>query len=124
MKAGRRLDALVAENVMGWRRAPKTNPPNRHWPIAGTRTWRRPRSPLAVALPHYSTNIAAAWMVAEHVTRTRGVPLQLVCYGYARTYAKLSIDFDSNAGWSEANGEHATPLAICLAALAAMGVAA
>ena len=63
MVAGRELDALVAERVMGWTRGPEKNPPNRTWPIASSRTWRAPDSHHARALPRYSTLIDDAWQV-------------------------------------------------------------
>ncbi len=45
--------------------------------------------------------------------------LLLICYAYNRTYAKFTMgDFDAGEeGWAEGNGEHATPYAVCMAAL-------
>lgn len=77
----------------------------------------------------FSTDIAAAfqlvaWM-AEHAN-TRYKNLSLTAYCYNRTYAT----FDSQAftdyaddTWGEGNGDHATPFAICIAALKALETA-
>ncbi len=63
MTAGRELDALVCELVMGWRREPQ-------W---GLTTMGKPNKPspegtcsvTSEVVPHYSTDIAAAWEVVE-----------------------------------------------------------
>jgi hypothetical protein len=120
LEASRELDALVAEKVMGWTRGPATNPPNRHWPLDESRAWRAPDAPHARALPHYSTDLAAT---ARVIVRVRDLvapekqTLRLVVYPYNRTYAAFTTHEDDDA-YSEGNGEHATEVAICLAALA------
>ena len=74
----------------------------------------------------YSRDIAAA---GELVEKMREHPdslcrtFRIVAYPYHRTYATVDIEEDSD-DWTEANGDHATPLAICLAALKAVEVAA
>lgn len=145
MEAGRELDALIAERVMGWTDV-------RHdWPceyvvdgwmvaideaeqerleldgrdVVGYEPPREGSRPLLDRVPAYSTDIATAWQVVakmrEHAS-PRFQSLALVVWCYNRTYAT----FDANAfteydptTWVEANGEHTTPLAICRAALAA-----
>jgi hypothetical protein len=67
MKPGRELDALIAEKVMGWSR----NLDDKY----GERPWKRPdgtqvvtdflSAPCDMKMPKYSTDIAAAWQVAE-----------------------------------------------------------
>lgn len=71
--------------------------------------------------PQFSTNLALAWLVRDRMRAHKTAPnLLLVCYAYNRTYAKFTLgDFDAGEeGWSEGNGDDATPHAICLAALA------
>lgn len=63
MPSGRAMDALIAEHVMGW-----TNPRRRH---KGTLIMTPPADdPVrrgGQAAPHYSTDIADAWQVVEHL---------------------------------------------------------
>lgn len=73
----------------------------------------------------YSTDIAAAWEVVEKMRdfAPRYANLSLVAYCYNRTYATFDADAFpeyTTATWVEANGPHATPRAICLAALKAV----
>jgi hypothetical protein len=96
MQAGREMDALVAEKVMGAR----------------------------YSVPRYSADIAAAWEVVERMREhpdPRFRTLRMVAYPYNRTYA--TFDAENEDEWTEANGENATPLAICRAALAALEAA-
>lgn len=76
---------------------------------------------MARAWPHYSTDIAAAWEVVEKMRDhpdPRFRTLRLVAYSYNRTYA--TFDIENEDDWTEANGDHASPLAICRAALVAL----
>jgi len=66
LPAGPALDALVAERVLGWTRS--TDPRCLGWWNDPT-DLGRPVSPNW--LPAYSTDIAAAWAVVEHM-RARG----------------------------------------------------
>ena len=107
MRAGRELDALVAEKVMG------------------------------LAAP-YSTDIAAAWLVVEHMharldPAAQGAHqlLTLMCVGHYRDCWAASFDFELTDDWHEADRIGAypfaaraetAPLAICLAALRTVGV--
>ncbi len=59
-QTGQKLDAAVAEEVMGW-------VPVWH-PDIQLLTWRRPGSGSVIAdrnVPAYSSNIAAAWQIVE-----------------------------------------------------------
>jgi hypothetical protein len=58
MKAGRELDARVAECVMGKQAA--------SWGGFGL---MEDAERIAVDLPHYSTDIAAAWLVMDEMDR-------------------------------------------------------
>lgn len=92
-KAGRELDALVAEKVMGVETMQKLYPSM----MAKGGAW----------LPHFSTDIAAAWEVVEKMRRE----------GYI-------FDIEIRKDYVGVNCEHceSAPLAICLAALRAVGV--
>jgi hypothetical protein len=110
--AGPALNAEVAERVMGldltWRR----------FSLDGL---NRDLGPVR-AVPAYSTDLAAAWRIVERMRDhpdARFRTLRLVAYPYNRTYA--TFDALNEDEWTEANGEHATPTAICLAALATPG---
>lgn len=75
----------------------------------------------------YSGSIAAAWEVVKKMQENpdpRFRTLRLVAYSYNRTYATFDSranSFDDDDAWHEANGDDATPLAICLAALKSVG---
>jgi len=91
MKAGRELDALIAERVMG-----------EMWGVGPN---------LEDTLPHYSTQIADAWLVVEKM----------------RPYFEIYCDgggWVARFGWADAGTLAAyadtAPLAICLAALKAV----
>ncbi len=111
MEAGRELDALVAERVMGYtvRRGPGANYdgmllPWEVWDRDG-KSW----NPIK-----YSADIAAAWQVIEKLADRDPM---IAIWGYE----------DGTAGWFcdfEGIKDHArtAPHAICLAALKAVGV--
>jgi hypothetical protein len=113
MEAGRELDALVAEKVMGIK-AYRVNQDmevftNRRQFLDKGDYWYTPSKDATHALPYYSTDIAAAWLVVE---KMRGPDFRLnkdgdwvCCFGGTITFC----------------GEGDTaPLAICLAALKAV----
>lgn len=125
MDAGRELDALVAEHVMGWKRVdvPKDydgqNAGVTLLPATPSSIGWDPKGAYALwhFCPYYSTDIAAAWLVVEKLVnegkvfivkgdglRTGDYPLKwtVLCDNQPRT--------DANTA----------PLAICLAALKAV----
>lgn len=138
MQAGRELDARVAEKVMGWRR--------RFGAFEGT-VWndlavillpfepgKYPKKPkyteapatvTSPVLPHYSTDIAAAWEVVETMS-TRGFRFKLFRAPNTSgqpdrawaVFARPEVDI-VDAMYAEEFGT-AAPLAICLAALKAL----
>lgn len=62
--AGRELDALVAVKVFGWSEERKADyPPNSE--RAAANCWHRPLIAAPCSLPHFSTDISAAWLVVE-----------------------------------------------------------
>lgn len=138
MTAGRELDALVAEKVMGWKR----------WTCADFQfqkavlyhsnpqylvTWRRDDSlPLCEdqpSVPRYSTDIAAAWTVVEKMHEEGfGVEIGHACtpgYGWYATFVANAAQYEHSEDYEPATERMAvrapaTPLAICLAALKAL----
>lgn len=125
LPAGRALDALVATRVMGWVNVIESNPPNRTWPSRTRRHWRAPGSVFARKLPHYSTDIAAAW----EVVRALRDPTE----GDERFWTLTdsgSLGWHADLSWNAKEGDalvplgegigDTAPLAICRAALTAM----
>lgn len=120
MKAGRELDALVAERVMGWTDVKLAKRPELG--VLG----RHPVRHAQEIVPHYSTDIAAAMAVVEELrswifwVQRVEAPLGQVRYS-ARVYTRdkdvpyyFGAYYDATA--------NTAPLAICLAALKAVGV--
>jgi len=107
MEAGREMDALVAEKVMGWElRTFKSNGVD-FWHIPGTVR-------CELDAPKFSTDIGAAWEVVEKMIGEMW---------------NLSLEYQSAVYWCEfgktcvpGDGEIAdtAPLAICRAALLAV----
>ena len=108
MKAGRELDALIAEKVMGkpvkWGKTPTT------------------KYPIAVA--HYSTQIADAWLVVEKMEEHNDIVLFDIVrkthvynelYWFAR-FRTVLVERPNSITKADT-----APLAICLAALKAVG---
>jgi len=142
LEAGRELDALVAEKVMGLRYcepglaidvatgAEKTIPP----------TWMRFKEmdghmPVydPCDLPKYSTEIGAAWEVVEHVRRMHPARVWFELYAPRGDLPWTAVFFTRCLEWEDSmyemgsdriipsSGKEA-PLAICRAALKVVGV--
>jgi hypothetical protein len=110
MKAGRELDALVAERVMGWYNV------GRGYLFGNDDSWGgdNPQTPDKGIqdLPHYSTDIKAAWEVVERVSAVYQI--------------KVGSDKTAFAWWCEIGegdwrsiGQPTAALAICKAVLKA-----
>ena len=100
MQAGRELDALVSEKVMGIK-----------WPGV---FWDGDPDSHFFNRRAYSTDIAAAWQVVEKL-KERGFGFWLTASG--------DCWFEDSNGWritSKADGSNSVPLAICRAALEAV----
>lgn len=118
MKAGRELDALVAEQVMGL---------DVHWsssnePLLTVRS--APNAHHHKELPPYGTDIAAAWEVVEKVGGKAYVEMGLRNdAGDGADWCATFGHAEGNTKWIEDGGAFAetAPLAICLAALKAVG---
>ena len=142
--AGRELDALVGEKVFGlkveWLPAPEhphhhgknvpIEPQTGSYPPNGEGPW----CAMYWVIPHYSTDIGAAWEVVERVADghvgTYDAMEVLLSYGPERCHVKI---YDSSpGGYVGPAGEDipqapgvglwasSAPLAICLAALQAV----
>lgn len=97
----RKIDALVAEHIMGW--------PGQKINV----DWSIPRGPL----PNYSTNIADAWEVVEKFTYGWQVGLTMD----NEVSCSLVVDKIGISPSIEVFAPTA-PMAICIAALKAKGV--
>lgn len=116
----RHIDALIAENVFGW--------VSRWHADVQLRTWGRPDYPGTVFaerdLPHYSTDIAAAWQVVEKMMsegfgyQVSGAATESACFRKLRDDIEVYVSNNTDFG---GNGE-SVPMLICLAALKAKGV--
>jgi hypothetical protein len=116
------LDQLVAERVMGWRREQG---------VEGIRMWRGPaderaRQARAVyGVPRYSTDISAAWLVAEKVRLAVVPQLEGSELRWYATDIHRVVFGDAVTMIEEAEGgmlADSAPYAICLAALIASGL--
>jgi hypothetical protein len=131
--AGAELDAMVAEKVMGWVRTP--NQYGDYW-HDGNHLYVGGGSHNP--LPHYSTDIAAAWQVVQHLRKRlmqtpgaeevdfnvgeEGDPRRPYCTAFIHVRGATIP-----GGWGQAHefgnwdaSADTAPLAICRAALAAV----
>lgn len=124
LKASRELDALIAEKVMGWEMVDATI--YRWWGLVmGPKEFSTIRAVALIPpgeteiqlVPSYSTDIEAAWEVVES--------LQIKGYGFILDNMEhflgnwqAHFELNANAWAEEANS---APLAICRAALKAIG---
>jgi len=110
LEAGRELDALVAEKVMGWKKLNDTG-----------LSWRSPDEGFS-NLPYFSTDISAAWQVVEKMRETRWIEVHSTIDGeWAAFYTPIGTT-DMNQAIHEYAKASTAPLAICRAALKAKGV--
>ena len=111
LKPGRELDALVAEKVMGWVRAPVLNMTNiSAWFEKGIRG-RSPRFIVRTDAPRYSIEIQAAWEVANKASGL--IHVAEMTNGWVVTIRNS----ETHKTWQAA--ADTLPLAICRVALAA-----
>lgn len=118
MNAGRELDALIAEKVMGWTWNEFTA-----WSPSGSRNAIQFKNDLSW-LPYYSTDIAAAWEVVEKIKQRSSIVVIHITNVSDADETEVEIyDKEENMkiGRSKdhtifASGT-STPHAICLAAL-------
>jgi hypothetical protein len=119
MNAGRELDALVAEKVMGFHKHHAhdyyINVPDEEWDNNNDAPF--PYYWPQWGFPPYSTSIADAWLVVEKLRENfDGIVL---AYRNGDTGKEWRVEFNTEHGWSAEYAETA-PMAICLAALEAI----
>lgn len=111
MEAGPELNALVAEKVMGLKNVGMRN----H--VQGEDLFGEDQDGDTVWVPAYSTDIAAAWLVVDKMRQNGRVYLQGRLNSWTFRCSPDGIElFEADAPTA--------PLAICRAALAAVGVEA
>ncbi len=117
MKAGRELDALVAEKVMGWSDVGEITIGMTVY-VAG----HRPEGEQTV-VPSYSTDIAAAWTVVE---RMRELGWRMLLENWVSSDDAYAAFFHPQDRYRYGNHigvtDDTAPVAICRAALRAVGV--
>lgn len=122
LKAGRELDALIAEKVMGWKRGPKRQYiEGENWllPDGASPHYREGAvGGLKAIIPSFSTDIAAAFEVFEKLAEQFA---DVGVHALSRGFWEAEIYDESKAEWIRASARTA-PLAICLAALKAVEV--
>lgn len=111
MEAGRELDALIAEKVMGWKLLAVSG--SEHGFIREGVALRKP-------IPRFSTDIAAAWQVVECMRERHdcGLIFKVFPVGFRFDYSAVFQARD-NKQWS--SNASTAPLAICLSALGEAG---
>jgi hypothetical protein len=118
MPAGKEMDSLIAERVMGWAKHPHVDSPT-YW-------WEGPtKSYLIDNLPHFSSDIAAAWQVVEQLQQRGYTRITVGLQGLGKTVDFCHIEGDGPA-WHEVIDGHghdafSLPLAICRGALGCVG---
>lgn len=117
----RALDAEIAEKVMGWTdvslTAPRRMPNGVTWFVP---CGYSPENRCHVELPEYSSDIAAAWEVVEHL-KSRGWAIRLSNKMVDWCWWAYVYDYRSEHAAAEATVQEDTaPMAICLAALKAI----
>lgn len=121
MKAGRELDALIAEKVMDWNWVNVFSNALMIVPPIGDKlrhTHKYVDKGIPDNMPHYSTNIADAWRVVEKLQENDWEVIIETRSNETEVKAKGRM-----GGWIDMYGIAETaPLAICLAALKACGV--
>ncbi len=131
MKEGREMDAAIAERIFGWQWFNHPEKSIRYFrPEAVFRYGAIAEGDLIEytdQLPHYSTDISAAWLVVERLI-SFGYPTITVSFskghqGYIATVWRNETDPEYEAGRylaSVMDERLSAPLAICLAALKAL----
>lgn len=123
MQAGRELDALVAEKVMGylwWHRDGDNlllEPQSVAWQESLHLEPGKIDAPqdICLGMDNYSTDIAAAWLVVEKLHMTVHTPGASFACGEYKNYR----DYAAETQDGELTSAATAPLAICRAALKA-----
>ena len=125
LAAGRELDALVAEQVMGWTACDPAQE-SRPWECGDERPSVRtgmgipPGESDRNEIPHFSTDIAAAWEVVEKLDRD-GHTMEMDKRDAGWVVRFVDYSKDPILSMEITDTAPTAPLAICLAALKAVG---
>ncbi len=110
LKAGRKLDVLVAKNVMGWTDLREEEyPETKNVVLRGDNP---EKLEYRFAVPYFSTDISAAWKVLEKIQGTNAL-ITIELAERARCMIFESWGRDKRV----CTNADTAPLAICLAAL-------
>jgi hypothetical protein len=122
MKASRELDALVAEKVMGLKQVHRAYDLGE--PVTGELYFDNNQDWGTV--PFYSTDIAAAWSVIDHLIALASAAMDQPYFELRTCGSYYTAVWDTEErDWPTVTEDADTaPLAICLAALKAVGVEA
>jgi hypothetical protein len=123
LPAGRELDALVAEKVMGWVEVRKQSIANALGQHVMDDYVGQPSIGVTqpVLVPRYSSMIQEAWKVADHL-RTRSQFVAVLSGMGPQGVQPWICKINRDGGFLEERADTA-PVAICLAALKAVGIA-
>ncbi|HUR38493.1 MAG TPA: hypothetical protein VM222_03325 [Planctomycetota bacterium] len=123
LPAGRDLDALVAEKVMGWIEVRKQSIANAFGQHVMDDYVGQPSIGVTqpVLVPRYSSMIQEAWKVADHL-RNRSQFVAVISGMGPQGVQPWICKINRDGGFLEERADTA-PVAICLAALKAVGIA-
>jgi len=123
LPAGRELDALVAEKVMGWVEVRKQSIANAFGQHVMDDYVGQPSIGVTqpVLVPRYSSMIQEAWKVADHL-RSRSQFVAVLSGMGPQGVQPWICKINRDGGFLEERADTA-PVAICLAALKAVGIA-
>lgn len=123
MPAGREMDALVAKKIFGKVRCQaRCHKRGVRGSMDGTYCYAQPDSPAQGAnIPHYSTDISAAWEVVEKIRSSSGLSVIVEASVHPNEYI-CAIGAHHRGQWIESfrSAEAEAPLVICRAALKAV----
>ncbi len=121
MTGGRGFDAQVAEKVLGWVELPGKPSLNSFEMGTGLTHWKRPDGNPVPELPSFSTDIAAAWRLASAMA-AKGYAIQIVSHESQPKAFTVSFSRDEPIPLNtQSCFLPQVPLAICQAALRAIG---
>jgi hypothetical protein len=122
LPAGRELDALVAEKVMGWLEVRKQSIANAFGQHVMDDYVGKPTStaPQAVLVPRYSSMIQEAWKIADHL-RERSQFVAVISGLGPQGVQPWICKINRDGGFIEDRADTAA-VAICLAALKTVGI--
>ena len=123
LPAGRELDALVAEKVMGWVEVRKQSIANAMGQHVMDDYVGQPSIGVTqpVLVPRYSLMIQEAWKVADHL-RSRSQFVAVISGMGPQGVQPWICKINRDGGFLEERADTA-PVAICLPALKAVGIA-